>query len=336
MVNLEQLHGKTVLVTGGAGFIGSHLCERLLELGATVICIDNFSTGKEENIKCFERFELNNPGVTVTTRSITEKIDINTEREKLKKVFEDYGPDYVFHYAAMVGVKRLAEKPLDFFADMTGIRNIFDLSKEFGVKKVVYSSSSEVYGEPLNPGEKAGVSINVRAHDPYALTKLFGECIAFHYFKQYDLPACSLRFFNVYGPRQESSDYGFVIGVFVRQVLVGKNPTVFDDGSQTRDFVYVKDNVEAAIHALLTDRTNGKTLNIGRGTPTTILELAQKIIKMSGKDFLKPEFMHGRGIEIKHRNPDVAQMKELLQYELQTTLDEGLKLTYDWYKDTVQ
>jgi UDP-glucose 4-epimerase len=321
MVNLEELQGKTVLVTGGAGFIGSHLCERLLELGAKVICVDDLSTGKEENMP---------------KNLIFKKIDVNEDTKELREIFENYRPDYVFHYAAMVGVKRLAEKPLDFFVDMEGIKNIFELSKKFGVKKVVYSSSSEVYGEPMNPEDKAGAYINVRNHDPYALTKLFGECLAHHYFKQYDLPTCSLRFFNVYGPRQESSDYGFVIGIFIKQVLVGKNPTVFDGGSQTRDFVYVKDNVLAAIHALLTEKTNGKTLNIGRGTPTTILDLAERIIKLSGKDFLKPDFVAGRGIEIKHRNPDVAEMKELLGYELQTSLDEGLKITYDWYKETVQ
>lgn len=326
MVDLRQLEGKTVLVTGGAGFIGSHLCERLLELGAKVICVDNLLTGKTENFKHLaEKFG---------DKFNAFKYDINTQREELKKVFEELKPDYVFHYAAMVGVKRLAEKPLDFFVDRKGIENIFELSKEFGVKKVIYSSSSEVYGEPVNPEDKAGAYINVRNHDPYALTKLFGECMAYHYWKQYNLPTCSLRFFNVYGPRQESSDYGFVIGIFIKQVLAGKNPTVFDSGLQTRDFVYVKDNVEAAIHALLTEKTNGKTLNIGRGTPTTILDLAERIIKLSGKD-LKPEFMVGRGIEIKHRNPDVDQMKELLEYELETSLDEGLKLTYDWYKDNV-
>lgn len=323
-MSIEELKDKIILVTGGAGFIGSHLCERLLELGAKVICVDNLLTGKTENFAhLIEKF-----GEQIKSF----KFDVNTERERLEQIFKELKPDYVFHYAALVGVKRLAEKPLDFFADMKGIRNIFELSKEHKIKKVIFSSSSEVYGEPKNPNEKVGDTINVRAHDPYALTKLYGECMAYHYFKQYDLPTCSLRFFNVYGPRQESSDYGFVTGVFIRQVLVGKNPTVFDDGSQTRDFVYVKDNVEAAIRALLSDRTNGKTLNIGRGTPTTILDLAQRIIKMSGKDYLKPEFMHGRGIEIKHRNPDVAQMKELLNYELQTSLDEGLKLTYDWYK----
>ncbi|MEA3272177.1 MAG: SDR family NAD(P)-dependent oxidoreductase [Patescibacteria group bacterium] len=324
----EELKDKVILVTGGAGFIGSHLCEGLLELGAKVICVDSLLTGKTENFTHLkEKF-----GEQIKSF----KFDVNTERGSIELLFRELKPDYVFHYAAMVGVKKLAEEPLDFFVDMQGIRNIFELSKEFGVKKVVFSSSSEVYGEPINPGDKAGASINIRAHDPYALTKLYGECIAYHYFKQYDLPTCSLRFFNVYGPRQESSDYGFVTGVFIRQVLVGKNPTVFDDGSQTRDFVYVKDNVEAAICALLTDRTNGKTLNIGRGTPTTILDLAQRVIAMSGKDYLKPEFMHGRGIEIKHRNPDVAQMKELLNYELQTNLDEGLKKTFDWYKENVK
>ncbi len=316
----EELKGKTVLVTGGAGFIGSHLCERLLELGARVVCVDNLSTGKKENLD----------GIKV----LSHGTDVNKDTVDLEEIFKKYKPDYVFHYAAMVGVKNVIERPLEVFNDIQGIKNILELSKEFGVKKIIFSSSSEAYGEPIETPEKEQGPINVKPHDPYALTKLVGECMMYHYYNQYKLPTCSLRFFNVYGPRQESSAYGFVTGVFIRQVLGNKPPTIFGDGSQTRDFVYVKDNIEASIQALLSKETDGETINIGRGQATTILDLAERIIKLSGKD-LKPVFLPEREVEIKYRNPDVSKMKKLIGYEPKVSLDEGLKLTFDWYKENV-
>lgn len=314
-----KLSGKTVLVTGGAGFIGSHLCERLLELGAKIICFDNLSTGKMENLS-----DINNPNF------IFVRGDVNVN-EDIRKVFLEYPIDYVFHYAAVVGVKRVWENPFAVFKDIDGFKNILDLSLMRGVKKVVFSSSSEAYGEPVEEREREDGIHNPGSRDAYALTKLVGENLVLGYFEKYKLAGTALRFFNVYGPRQESSAYGFVVGVFLRQVLQGIKPTIFGDGLATRDFVYASDNVDLAIRALLTDKTNGQVINIGKGKPITILELAQKIIEISGKD-LKPEFLPARPNDIKYRCPDVTKMKNLLSAEPQTPLAQGLQKTFEWYQ----
>jgi len=324
----EQLKGKTVLVTGGAGFIGSHLCERLLELGAKVICFDNLSTGRVRNLSF--AYDLQNAS-SANPNFVFIQGDVNIA-DDIRQVFLSYPIDYVFHYAAVVGVKRVWEKPFAVFRDIEGFNDILDLSVMRGVKKVIFSSSSEAYGEPVESESKEDGIHNPGRRDAYALTKLVGENLFLGYYEKYKLPATVLRFFNVYGSRQESSAYGFVAGVFIKQVLEGKNPTVFGDGSANRDFVYIDDNIDLAIKALLSDKTNGEVINIGKGKPTTILELAEQIIKLSGKD-LRPELLPARPNDIKYRCPDITKMKQLLDAEPQVSLEEGLKITFDWYKD---
>ncbi|HVZ58683.1 MAG TPA: SDR family NAD(P)-dependent oxidoreductase [Patescibacteria group bacterium] len=314
-----MLEQKTILVTGGAGFIGSHLCEELLAQGGNVICFDNFSQSSLDNVN----FLSDNPSFTLIKGDCNKRADI-------EKVFQENKIDYVFHYAAVVGVKRTQENPLSVLEDIEGIKHIFRLSHEYKVKKVVFASSSEVYGEPIELPEKEDGVLN--AHIPYAHVKLIGEDYVKAYWEKYHLPTVSLRFFNVYGPRQESSDYGFVVGIFMRQVLEGKSPTVVGDGQMTRNFVYVKDNVQAAITCLPTDQVNGEVLNIGTGDATTILELAQKIVHIAGQDlkitFIPPRNTH----EILHRQPDITKQLEKLKYQPTFELDEGLKVTYESYK----
>lgn len=307
------------MVTGGAGFIGSHLVSRLLELGAKVVVVDNFLTGKKENLK------------EIRANKNLQVIQADVNRlSGLKKIFERFAFDYVFHYAAVVGVKRLEEKPLLVLEDIEGIKNILKLSQEHKIKKIVFASSSEVYGQPPSLPEKEEGCSNPR--NVYALVKLIGEKLVQIYYQRYGLPGCSLRFFNVYGPRQESSVYGFVVGIFINQVLRGQPPSIFGDGMQTRDFIYIKDNVEAALRALLTKKTDGQVINIGRGKPITILDLAERIIRISHKN-LKPKFLPPRKNDIRYRCPDTTKMKKLLQFTPQVSLDEGLKLTYEWYKE---
>lgn len=313
------LKGKTVLITGGAGFIGSHLTETILGLKAKVIVIDNFSTGRKENLKNV----LDNKNLKII------KGDVN-DFKTLKKIFSNYKIDYVFHYAAVVGVKRLEEEPMKILNDIEGIKNILNLSQKNKVKKIVFASSSEVYGEPLSLPEKEDGIHNPR--DVYALVKLMGENLIEIYHKEYKLPACALRFFNVYGPKQNSSPYGFVVGIFIEQVLKGIPPTIFGDGLQTRDFIYIKDNVAASVRALLSKKTDGEIINIGIGRQTTILDLAERIINISGKN-LKPKFLPQRKIDIRYRCPDVTKMKKLLKFTPKYSLDEGLKITYEWYKE---
>jgi nucleoside-diphosphate-sugar epimerase len=283
---MTDISGKTILVTGGAGFVGSHLCERLLKEGASVICFDNLSTGKKENI---QECKQNKNFVFVQG-------DVNV-LDDIRSIFLERQIDYVFHYAATVGVKRVWEEPFRVLRDIDGIRNILDLSLMRGVKKVIYSSSSEAYGELTGDLAEDGIH-NPHTRDAYALTKLIGENLVLGYYEKYKLPGVALRFFNVYGPRQESSDYGFVVGVFIRQVLSGRAPTIFGDGSQTRDFIYINDNVSVSLKALLSDKADGQVINIGKGTPTTIKELAEMVIKVSGED-LNPEFLPDRPNDIR-------------------------------------
>lgn len=313
-----NLKNKIILVTGGAGFIGSHLAERLLDLGAKVLVVDNFSTGREENLKDV----LSNRNLKVI------KGDVNNFGN-FKKVFEKYKIDYVFHYAAVVGVKRLEEEPMLMLNDIEGIKNILNLSLANKIKKLIFASSSEVYGEPFSLPEKEDGVHNPR--DVYALVKLIGENLIQIYHEKYGFPGCALRFFNVYGPRQNSSAYGFVVGIFMEQVMRKKSPTIFGDGHQTRDFIFVKDNVEAAICALLNRKTNGQIINIGIGCQTTILDLAEKIIRLSANK-LKVKFLPTRKIDIRYRCPDTTKMKKLLKFTPRCSLEQGLKLTYDWYK----
>jgi len=320
-MDYSKLQDKNILITGGAGFIGSHLCERLIKEGANVIVFDNLSTGKLENLK----------GVTGNPRFKFIEGDVDVY-DDIRDVFLANKIDYVFHLAAVVGVKRVQESPLIVFRDIDGYKNLLELSLIKGVKKIVYSSSSEAYGEPVTLPEKEDGVHNPGTRDTYALTKLVGENMFLGYFEKYKLPTTALRFFNVYGPRQESSAYGFVTGVFIRQVLDGKSPTVYGDGMMTRDFIYIDDNIEAQIRALLQDETNGKVINVGMGRQTTILDLAEKIIRISGRDDLQPEFVEGKRTDIRYRCPDVTRMKELIDYTPEVGLDEGLGRTFEWYK----
>lgn len=316
-----KLRGRKVIVTGGAGFIGSHLTEQLLRLGAKVVVIDNFSTGKRENLAAVE----NNKNLEIV------EADVN-QLSPIEKVFNEFRPDYVFHYAALVGVKRVEENPMKFLDDINGIENILKLSLDRKVKKLVFASSSEVYGEPVSLPEKEDGVNNPR--DIYALVKLIGEHLVKIYYTRYHLPTVALRFFNVYGPRQESSPYGFVVAIFIREALAERDLTIFGDGLQTRDFTFINDNVEAGIRALLSEQTNGKIINIGSGKATTILDLAKKIIELSGKN-LKLKFLPERKLDIRYRLPDIARMKKLLDFTPQYSLDEGLKITYDWYQENL-
>ena len=306
------------LITGGAGFIGSHLAEALLEKGHEVICFDNMSTGKPKNI---EHLKDN------SNFSFVEG-DANTDQ--LDAVFKNHKFDWVFHYAAVVGVKRTLENPMLVLKDIEGIKNILKLSKEGNVKKVMFASSSEVYGHPVEVPEREDGVIN--ASLPYAAVKLIGEKFMESYYQEYGLKTCSLRLFNVYGPRQIDTDYGFVVGIFIKQALANQQPTVFGDGTQTRDFVYVKDNVNTTIEAAKSDKTNGEVINLGNGNETSVLELAKNVIEVSGKK-LEPKFMESRDDEIKRRSPDVTKMKQLIDYETQYSLEAGLKKTMEWYEN---
>jgi UDP-glucose 4-epimerase len=291
-------------------------------MGARVVCFDDHSTGKTANIKEF----LKNPKFTFIKGDANQKND-------LARAFRGKRIDYVFHYAARVGVIRTAEKPLEVFADLEGIKNILDLSSKNKVKKVMFASSSEVYGEPVELPEREDGPLNI--HIPYATVKLAGEQMMRAYYEIYGLPTCSLRFFNVYGPKQDGSAYGFVVGIFVKKTLAGEPLTIFGRGNQTRDFVFVKDNIHASILALLNPKTDGEVLNIGRQKSRTILELAKMVRKVSGRD-LKFVFKEKhKGDKVVHRSASVKKLKRLIGYVPRTDLEEGLRKTLEYYKNVI-
>lgn len=314
----NSLRKKTILVTGGAGFIGSWMCVRLLGLGARVICVDDLSTGKRENIA---------PCMQYGHSFIFVRADVNSKKA-LAVVFSKYRPHYVLHYAAFLGVQRTLENPFKVLADVEGIKNILELSRTHNVAKALFSSSSEVYGE-LNGTTAIENKTPINSRLPYAAVKVLGEIYFRTYYEEYGLPTVSLRFFNVYGPRQESSSYGFVTAIFMRQALSGKPLTVFGRGVQTRDFVYIKDNIEATLKALLNPKIKGEEINIGTGKETRVIDLAKKIIRLSGKSskikFLPPR----KKGDMIGRCPDITKMKKLLKYQPQYTLDHGLRETYE-------
>ena len=315
-----SIENHTVLVTGAAGFVGSHLVDRLLARGALVVAADNLSTGALENLAAARA----NPSCTYVHADINRFDDI-------AGIFSNHRIDYVFHYAAFVGVKNVIERPLEVFKDIDGIKYLLALAHAHRVKKVVFASSSEAYGEPLQLPEREDGFLNVNANDPYGLTKLVGENMVKNYWRHYRLPGVALRFFNVYGPRQNASAYGFVAGIFMQKALGGEPITIYGNGTQTRDFVYIDDNVEAAIRALEREETNGEVINVGSGRQTTIIELAERICKIAG--ISQPfNYLPERAVEVRYRCPDTTKMQQLLGLTPRVSLDDGLAQTYAWYQ----
>jgi len=312
-----------VAVTGGAGFIGSNLCEYLLEQGYGVVCLDNFSTGRKENIVHL----LENQNFKLFECDVRDK-------NKLQEIFLQEGVELVYHYAAVVGVKRTFEKPKEVLdVNINGTVNVLEAALKSGCEKVVNISSSEVYGNPVEVPEKEDSPKNVDL--PYAISKLVGEKYAQIYYEKYGLKTTSLRLFNVYGPRQNSTPYGFVVGIFINQVLQNKPPVIYGDGFQTRDFTYINDCVIPTVIAGESNTANGEVFNIAAGKPITILDLAELIIELSGKN-LKPIFAPERELDIRHRFADISKMRKILGYKPKYDISEGLKQTIEWYRQKLK
>jgi UDP-glucose 4-epimerase len=314
---MHMLKGYSkILVTGGAGFIGSHIVDRLLREEIEVIAIDNFSTGRKENVAQHQNrkdFHL-------------VKGDIRNE-ELMKKIIEDV--DAVFHEAALVSVPRSVENPLlTNEVNIQGTLNLLEACRNADVKKFIHASSSAVYGETetLPKTEK----LAPKPISPYAVSKLAAENYVKVYWEVYGLNTVCLRYFNVYGPRQTYGPYSGVITIFINRLLRKKPPIIYGDGKQTRDFTYISDVIEANMLALTQKAAIGEIFNIGTGKPTTINQLAamlQKIIKTN----LKPIYTDPRPGDIKHSYADITKARKLLQYTPKVSLENGLTELVKWY-----
>lgn len=295
-----------VLITGGAGFVPSSLADALLKREDTeLVLVDNFLTGKKENIPDHPRCRF-------------IKSDVNNYND-IAPVFLAFRFDYVFHYAAVVGVKRTLENPVMVLDDIQGIRNVLDLCKNTGVKRVFFSSSSEVYGEPVHlPQHEHTTPLNSRL--PYAVVKNVGESFCRSYQQEFGLEFTLFRFFNTYGPKQSPD---FVVSRFINAAIENRDITVYGDGLQTRTFCYIDDNTEACISALVRNLFVNDVVNVGNDKAITVLELAQTIIKVTdsrSKIVHLPPLPEG---DMTRRQPDIGNMKQLLKRDF-VSLEEGL------------
>lgn len=295
-----------ILITGGAGFVASAMAEKLSEdENNLIVIVDNLLTGDVSRIPQKENVRF-------------IKADVN-RLEDISGVFYAFSFKYVFHYAAVVGVKRTIDNPVMVLDDIAGIKNILSLCKNTGVKRVFFSSSSEVYGEPVEmPQNEHTTPLNSRL--PYAIVKNVGEAFLKSYKKEYDLDYTIFRFFNTYGPKQSKD---FVISKFVAKALKGEDITIFGDGSQTRTFCYVDDNIQACHNAFAHNEVMNDVINIGNDNEMTVLELAQTIIRLSGSS---SNIVHLPPLEegdMSRRNPDISKMRKLLGREL-TDIETGL------------
>ncbi|MEH2948163.1 SDR family oxidoreductase [Sporofaciens sp. JLR.KK001] len=310
------------LVTGGAGFIGSNLCEAILSKGYRVRCLDDLSTGKEKNIEMF----MDHPNYEFIKGDIKDL-------ETCKKACE--GADYVLHQAAWGSVPRSIEMPL-FYADnnIIGTVNMLEVARLSDVKKFVYASSSSVYGDEPNLPKKEGREGNLLS--PYALTKRADEEFARMYTKFYGLETFGMRYFNVFGRRQDPDGaYAAVIPKFLKLLLNDKAPTIHGDGRQSRDFTYIDNVIEANLRACLAPkRAAGEAYNIAFGAREYLIDIYYGLTEALGKD-IEPEFGPERAGDIRHSNADISKARELLGYDPEYSFEEGIKLAIDWYRENL-
>ena len=320
--NLKFSENSTFLVTGGAGFIGSNLCEAILKMGYKVRCLDDLSTGKQANVDIF----LDNPNYTFIKGDIK---DLDTCMAACE------GVDYVLNQAAWGSVPRSIEMPLFYEKNnIMGTLNMMEAARQKGVKKFVYASSSSVYGDhPVLP-KKEGQEGNLLS--PYALTKRVDEEFAKLYTRLYGLDTYGLRYFNVFGRRQDPDGaYAAVIPKFIKMLMNGETPTINGDGMQSRDFTYIENVIEANLKACLAPHeAAGNAFNIAYGGREYLIDIYHSLTRALGKD-IEPNFGPDRAGDIKHSNADISKAREMLGYDPDYDFDSGLKLAIDWYVENL-
>lgn len=298
------MSNKKVIVTGGAGFIGSHLCDLLLSKNYIVTVLDNFSTGRPQNLQ----HHNGNPNLTLIEADISVYENIET-------YFKDI--EYVFHLAALADIVPSIEKPFDYHnSNVNGTLSVLRAAEKHGIKKLVYAASSSCYGIPdVYPTPETA---EIRPQYPYALTKNIGEQYVLHWGQVYKLPVVALRLFNVYGPRSRTSGtYGAVFGVFLAQKLAGKPYTVVGDGTQTRDFIYVTDVARAFYMAAISD-VSGEAMNVGSDGTYSINRLVELL---EGQ----VDYIPKRPGEPDCTYADISKIKKLLGFKAEVSFEEGVK-----------
>lgn len=320
-----KVAGKSILVTGGAGFIGSHLIEKFLELGATVKCLDNLSTGNLENLKSFE----NHPDFEFIEGDIRDF-------ETCKKAVS--GCDFVSHQAALGSVPRSLDNPLASNAvNVSGFLNMLEASRLEGIEHFVYAASSATYGDATTlPKMESEIGDPL---SPYAATKLINEIYAGVYFKNFGFNTIGLRYFNVFGPRQDPNGaYAAVIPTFIKSLMLKESPVINGDGSFSRDYTYIDNVVQANLLALTTSRKHAlnEIYNIAYGEQTTLVELVNEIKERllnydQNVSDVEPVFGPERKGDVPHSLASITKARNLLGYEPEFDLTTGLAETVEWY-----
>jgi len=315
------------LVTGGAGFIGSHLCEELIARGEEVFVLDNLSTGSIDNIKHLkDRKNFNLVIDSVLNKPVLEEL--------ISKV------DRIFHLAAAVGVKLIMERPVDTIeTNVLGTENVLNIANKYH-KKVLVASTSEVYGKhkdhTLSEMNNMVLGPTKKRRWAYACTKALDEFLSFAYYEEKKLPVVVVRFFNTIGPRQ-TGQYGMVVPKFIKSALLNNPITVYGDGKQSRSFTYVKDAVRAVLLLMEKPEAEGDVFNIGDGREITILELAKRVKKLTNSSseivFVPYEEAYGKGFEdMERRAPDISKIRKLINYEPSINLDQALEIIIQYMK----
>jgi len=312
---------STYLVTGGAGFIGSHIVDELVRRGDTVRVLDNFTTGKRENL-------------SLATGRAHDAVDVIQgdiqDRDAVQRAMQ--GVHYVLHEAALASVPQSVADPLHTNqVNVAGTLNVLLAARDAGVKRVVFAGSCAVYGNntnlPLRETEAP------QPLSPYAASKLAGESYCRAFLEAYGLPTVVLRYFNVFGPRQDpTSEYSAVIPKFITALLHDRPPTIYGDGAQSRDFVSVANVVRANLLACERDQAIGQVINVGSGVQYTLLDLHGQLVELTRKN-LSPVFAPPRMGEVKHSRAAIDTATQVLGYQPETTWREGLRQTLDWYAD---
>jgi len=306
-----------ILVTGGAGFIGSHLVDRLIAEGSEVTVLDNFDAGKLDNLSGHKDLRI-------------VKGDIR-DYALIRRTVEDV--DAVFHEAALASVVLSVKNPLVANEiNVTGTLNLLKASSDMGVKRFIYASSAAVYGNTSGPRKKEDMPLDPAS--PYGMSKLAAEKYAKIFYELYGLETVSLRYFNVYGPRQRFDEkwaYGGVISIFLDRLLKNMPPVIHGDGEQTRDFVYVKDVVEANMLALETSGAAGEVFNIGTGKRITVNKVAQILREMTNKENLENVHADSRPGDVRHGYADISKAERVLNYVPKFSIEQGLTELVNWY-----